>query len=332
MFSFNFRLKSVLANIKMEKAILELYEELDKEKSKNPMMDLSQRRSVKIKKFTETIGKYDTPMLREIASLKAKLVEVTEEHKISMTLNAKTVNSLVKMHEKTQEALNDKTNELAKIKQELQSVNVANLELLQENQELKMNNFANSVVSSKYEKNSSSVQELKTEVKTESRMPLYMDRSMVEVKEEPLNDLYIVHDNSNQNAKLPKGEENLKLKEESYFDEVHEEMGIDFVTSKTFDNQYLKTTKSQDREKSQQSSDNSNSQDISAGETSKTNQHPETLEELLERQWEQGSQFLREGGRHFDSKFYHLTYHFLDNNTYIDYNKRALRSFGLTNF
>ena len=69
-----------------------------------------------------------------------------------------------------------------------------------------------------------------------------------------------------------------------------------------------------------------------AGETPKTNQHPQTLEELLERQWEQGSQFLREGGRHFDSKFYHLTYHFLDNNTYIDYNKRALRSFGLTNF
>ena len=294
-----------MADIEMEKAILKLYEELDKEKSENPMMDLSHRRSLKIRKFTKTIGKYDNPMLREIASLKAKLVEVTEEHKSSMTLNAKTVNSLVKMHEKTQEALEVKTNELAKIKQELQTVNLTNLELLQENQELKMNNFANSVVSSKYEKNSSSVQELKTEVKTESRMPLYMDRSMVEVKEEPLNDLYVVHDNSNQNAKLTKGEKNLKLKEESYFDEVHEEMGIDFVTSKTFDNQYLKTTKSQDREKSQQSSDNSNSQDISDGETSKTNQYPETLEELLERQWEQGSQFLREGGRHFDSKFYH---------------------------
>ena len=280
----------------MEKAILELYEELDKEKSKNPMMDLSQRRSLKIRQFTETIWKYDNPMLREIALLKAKLVKVTEEHKISMTLNANTVNSLVKIHEKTQEALNDKTYELAKIKQELQSVNVTNLELLQENQELKMNknNFANSVVPCKLEKNSSLVQQMKTEVK-------------VEVKEEPLNDLYIVHDNSNQNAKLTKGEENLKLKEESYFDEVHEEMGIDFVTSKTFDNEYLKTTKSQDREKSPQSSDNSNSQDISAGETSKTNQNPQTLEELLERQWEQGSQFLREGGRHFDSKFYHLS-------------------------
>ena len=156
----------------------------------------------------------------------------------------------------------------------------------------------------KLEKNSSLVQEMKTEVK-------------VEVKKEPLNDLYVVHDKSIQNAKLTKGEENLKLKEESYFDEVHEEMGIDFVTSKTFDEEYLKTTKSQDGEKSPQISDNSNSQDISAGETSKTNQHPQTLEELLERQWEQGSQFLREGGRHFDSKFYHLTYHCLDNKRLI---------------
>ena len=34
-------------------------------------------------------------------SLKAELVEVTEEHKISLTLNSKTVNSLVKMNEKT---------------------------------------------------------------------------------------------------------------------------------------------------------------------------------------------------------------------------------------
>ena len=236
----------------MEEAISELYEELDKEKCKNPMMDLSQIRSLKIRQFTETIGKYDNPMLREIASLKAKLVEVTEEHKSSMTLNAKTVNSLIKMHEKTQEALEVKTNELAKIKQELQSVNITNQELLQKNQELKMNKntFTNSVVPSKLEKNSSLVQQMKTEVK-------------VEVKEEPLNDLYVVHDNSNQNAKLTKGEKNLKLKEESYFDEFHEEMGIDFVTSKTFDNEYLKTTKNQEREKSPKSSDNSNSQDTS---------------------------------------------------------------------
>ena len=40
---------------------------------------------------------------------------------------------------------------------------------------------------SKPEKNSTLVQEIKTDVKTEARMPLDMDRTMVEVKEEPLN-------------------------------------------------------------------------------------------------------------------------------------------------
>ena len=50
---------------------------------------------------------YDSPLeminneLGTFLSLKAKLVEVTEEHKISLTLNSKTVNSLVKMNEKT---------------------------------------------------------------------------------------------------------------------------------------------------------------------------------------------------------------------------------------
>ena len=30
---------------------------------------------------------------------------------------------------------------------------------------------------------------------------------------------------------------------------------------------------------------------------------PATMEQLLERQWEQGSQFLMQQGQHFDSKF-----------------------------
>ena len=191
----------------MEKAILELYEELDKEKSENPMIDLSKRRSLKIRQFIETFGNNDHQMLQEIDSLKAKLVEVTEEHKVSLTLNLKTVNSLVTMHEKTQEALDEKTNELAHIKQELQRVNATHQELLQKIQESK--------------------------IKTE-------------LKEEPLKDLHLVHDNSKQIAKLAEGEESLKLKEEVYFDEVYDEMGIDFVTSKTFDNEYIKSTKNQD--------------------------------------------------------------------------------------
>ena len=131
--------------LNMEKNILELYEELDKEKSENPMMNLRQRRSIKIRQL---IGEYDdhnNQMLSEIMSLKAKIVDVTEENKISMTLNAKTVNSLIKMHEKTQEALDEKTNEIANIKQQLQSVKNTNQELSQEILELKMNKNNDSV-------------------------------------------------------------------------------------------------------------------------------------------------------------------------------------------
>ena len=45
--------------LKMEAGILKLCQELDKEKSENPMMDISQTRSLKIRQFFETIGEYD---------------------------------------------------------------------------------------------------------------------------------------------------------------------------------------------------------------------------------------------------------------------------------
>ena len=35
-----------------------------------------------------------------------------------------------------------------------------------------------------------------------------------------------------------------------------------------------------------------------------TNGVPQSLEQLLERQWEQGSQFLMEQAQHFDSNYY----------------------------
>ena len=96
----------------------------------------------------------------------------------------------------------------------------------------------------KVEENSNVVHQMKYELK-------------VEVKEELLKDLYMVHDNSNQNEKLSEGQENGKLKEERYFDEVNEEMGIDFITSKTFDKEYLKTRKNQEQEKTSKNIDNS---------------------------------------------------------------------------
>ena len=227
--------------IKMEEFILELNGkllQLDKEKAENPMMDLSQRRSPILRQFIETFGENYDHILQENASLKAKnaslkanIVKVTEEHKSEMSLNAKTMNSIVKMHEKTQEALDEKTIELANIKQELQSVNLTNQIVKNEHSEL--------------EKNLIPVNQnkIKTEVK-------------VEMKEEPSKDLHMVHDNYKQNAKLTKdeeSEENLEMKKECGF----VEMGIDLVTSKTFDREYLKSTENQEQEKDSQSSNNS---------------------------------------------------------------------------
>ena len=63
-------------------------------------------------------------------------MEVTEEHKTTMSLNAKTMNSIVKMHEKV---LEDKSNELANILQELQSIKVTNQKLLKKIQGLDKN-------------------------------------------------------------------------------------------------------------------------------------------------------------------------------------------------
>ena len=132
--------------LKMEENFLELYKELDIEKSESSRMDFSQRIQSKIRKFARKISaQYDSvdhQMVTEIVLLKAKIVEITDEHKIAMSLNAKTMNSIVKMHEK---AFDAKTNELANTQQELQSVKVTNQELLQKIQKLetKKYSFAN---------------------------------------------------------------------------------------------------------------------------------------------------------------------------------------------
>ena len=128
--------------LKIEENILRMYQELDKEKSENSTIDFSLRRSLKIRKFVEKMAEHDNvdhQMISEIVSLKAKIVEVTEKHESTMLLNAKTMNSIVKMHEKAQEALEDKSNELANIKQELQSMKATNQKLVQKIQGLDIN-------------------------------------------------------------------------------------------------------------------------------------------------------------------------------------------------
>ena len=134
-------------NLKMDVDILKLLEELDKEESKNPMMDFSLGRSLKIRQFVERIKRYDdvdNQMLSENTKLRARISEVTEEYKTILLLNAKNTDSIIKMHEKS---LDDKTNELANTKKELQSVKKTNHELLQKIRELKTNKntFENNV-------------------------------------------------------------------------------------------------------------------------------------------------------------------------------------------
>ena len=119
---------------KMKENILTLYEELDKD-----LMDFGQMRSLKIRQFVKKIEQYDSvnqQLSVEIASLKAKIVEITNEHEAVMSLNAKKMNSIVKMHEK---AMENKDNELTNIKQKLQSSNLINQKLSQELEDLWMN-------------------------------------------------------------------------------------------------------------------------------------------------------------------------------------------------
>ena len=80
--------------LKMKENILKLCEELDKEKSVNSMVDFSLRRSIIISQFVEKIAEFDP---------------------------------LVKIYEKAQESLKEKTNELANIKEEHEIVKVTKI-------------------------------------------------------------------------------------------------------------------------------------------------------------------------------------------------------------
>ena len=62
-------------------------------------------------------------------------MEIKEEHKVAMSLNSKTMNSIVKMHEKV---LEDKTNELSNIKEELKLSKIPNLANSKRIQELEL--------------------------------------------------------------------------------------------------------------------------------------------------------------------------------------------------
>ena len=133
--------------LKMKENILKLCEELDKEKSVNSMLDFSLRRSIIISQFVEKIAEFDP---------------------------------LVKMYEKAQESLKEKTNELANIKKELHSVSVANQELLQKIQELEKNQELE-VNKNTFANNDSSTMKIHRDIKPFSCK--YCDKSFLQVHE-----------------------------------------------------------------------------------------------------------------------------------------------------
>ena len=97
-------------------------------------MDVNQRRSLKIREVVdklelseknEELESVNNQRSSEIISIKNKLLKITEEHKMAMSLNT--------IHEK---AFAHKAIELSQLKKELQSFKVTNQELLQKIQKL----------------------------------------------------------------------------------------------------------------------------------------------------------------------------------------------------
>ena len=115
--------------LKMEEKILKLFEELDMDKSNCSTNNFFQIRLFKIRHFVHKMSCTkitDANISSEIVSLKARIVEITDKHKLAMSLHAKNLNSILTMHKKE---LDDKTKEITTIKKELECVRVTNDEL-----------------------------------------------------------------------------------------------------------------------------------------------------------------------------------------------------------
>ena len=107
----------------LEKCLEEKSYELTKiqqefQKTKSVNFDLSQK--------IQELEIANNQISSENIFLKAKVEEITKEHKTIMLLNAKNMSSIVKIHERQ---LEDKTSELNMIKQKLHSENVAKEEI-----------------------------------------------------------------------------------------------------------------------------------------------------------------------------------------------------------
>ena len=117
------------------KQLFEKYHSTTVEMLENNLEDKKTELSKLKQEFDSTRSEFEITnhqMSIENTSLKAKMVEITEEHKVALSLNSKAMNSIVKMHEKS---LKDKDIELKRVCEEHQIVKVANLEFSKRIQE-----------------------------------------------------------------------------------------------------------------------------------------------------------------------------------------------------
>ena len=100
--------------------------------------------------FQRTKHDFDTKS-KQLSSennlLKEKVMKITEEHKVAMSLNSKTMNDIIEMHEK---ALDDKNNELNNVKVDLQIAKSTNSAL--SNRVQKLESSSNNQIHDKMEK------------------------------------------------------------------------------------------------------------------------------------------------------------------------------------
>ena len=109
--------------VKKVKQLVEKYQRIDPKKQFGvERLEVKTAELNKLREeFQKTQREFDmksNQMYIENNALKKKIMEITEEHKVSMSLNFKTMNGIIEMHEK---ALKDNTNGLKKVKKELQA-------------------------------------------------------------------------------------------------------------------------------------------------------------------------------------------------------------------
>ena len=143
--------------VKKVRQLVEKYQRIEQKEQLNTVEMLQKNVRAKTSELTKLEKEYQSTkhdfdlkiklMSSENKSIKETISKITEEYKASMSLNSKTMNSIVKVHEKS---LDDKDNELKKVKEDIQVAKSTNVALSNRVQELESS--SNNQVHDKKEK------------------------------------------------------------------------------------------------------------------------------------------------------------------------------------